>query len=626
MTAASVSFDGTRFSVVDDYTNWGNYGGSGAGGAAESPIAYQNALAANRKQSTTGGTLGGIDYDPGAGAIDMTGSTRRLWFCKVIISDSFDCNTSEGLRVTIGSAAANTRKYNLAGSTATLGAYSQYPAQGGYILTAIDPTIAAWPITTTGTIDNTIIDYFGVQGSWITGQAKAENIAMDAIDIGTGLTLTLGDGVSTEGNYTDFVAFDQDVTTNRWGVCRGAGDAVSAWGLLTIGSATVTEFLDTTSVVTFTDGYHSRGLVGVSVVLNNASTIVNDGALIIGEGTRNGVDANDTRPDYTVTGTTASSADFSHILRNFRDITYTSACTVNSADIEAHLLTQASAHISDTTVRTNALTNTACWVTPTLGTTSGLHDCDFIQSGAGHALEITATGTHNLESLTFTGYGGTAGSNLVASSGATDAAIYNNSGGAITLNINGTGTSPSIRNAAGSTTTVVSGAVTIKATAITGTGTAIQNARVLLRAADGTGAFPYLDSVTITNATTTATVSHTAHALATNDYVLIRSANEQEYNIVVQVTVTDVNTYTYTMTDDPGGNATGSPTSTFVALYGLTDANGELSTSRVYTTIQPLTGYARKSTSAPYYKEGSISGDVSTSTGFDKSAVMVLDQ
>jgi len=437
MAAATVVFDGTRFSVVDSYTGWGNYGGSGAGGAAESPIAYQNALAANRKQSTTGGSLGGIDYDPAAGAIDMTGSTRRLWFCKVIISDSFDCNTSEGLRVTIGSSSANTNKYNLAGSTATLDVYSQYPAQGGYILTAIDPTISTWPITTTGTIDNTAIDYFGVQGSWITGQAKAENIAMDAIDIGTGLTLTAGDGGSTEGSYTDFVAFDQDVTTNRWGVCRGSGDAVFGWGLLTIGSATATEFLDTASVVTFTDGYHSRGLVGVEVALSNSSSIINDGALLIGEGTRNGVDADDTRPDYTVTGTTVGTADFSHTLRNFRDVTYTSVCEVDGGDIESHLLTQASAHIQNSIIRTNALTSVACLQDPTFGVTSGIHDCDFVQTGAGHAIEIDTATSYTFTNLSFSGYG----------ANTTDDAALDITASSGTVTITLVGTSPTYKTA-----------------------------------------------------------------------------------------------------------------------------------------------------------------------------------
>ena len=119
MAVVVVTFDGARFSEVQSYTNWGNYGGSGAGGSNEAPLAYQNGLASNRLQKTTGGTLGGLDYDPAAGALDHTGATRRLYFAKVYVSDAFDLNVSEGVRITVGSSSANTFKYNMAGSTAT---------------------------------------------------------------------------------------------------------------------------------------------------------------------------------------------------------------------------------------------------------------------------------------------------------------------------------------------------------------------------------------------------------------------------------------------------------------------------------------------------------------------------
>jgi hypothetical protein len=46
---------------------------------------------------------------------------------------------------------------------------------------------------------------------------------------------------------------------------------------------------------------------------------------------------------------------------------------------------------------------------------------------------------------TFSGYG---------AGGSTDAAIYNNSGGAVTLNISGGGGTPTVRNGAGASTTV----------------------------------------------------------------------------------------------------------------------------------------------------------------------------
>jgi hypothetical protein len=124
----------------------------------------------------------------------------------------------------------------------------------------------------------------------------------------------------------------------------------------------------------------------------------------------------------------------------------------------------------------------ACLQDPTFGTTSDLRASEFIQGGAGHAFEIDTPGTYDLQDITFTGYGGTPGSNETPSSGAADAAIFNSSGGVVTINVNGSGNAPSIRNNAVSTTTVVTGLITLSVTVLDkSTGLAIgTNARVQL--------------------------------------------------------------------------------------------------------------------------------------------------
>jgi hypothetical protein len=70
-------------------------------------------------------------------------------------------------------------------------------------------------------------------------------------------------------------------------------------------------------------------------------------------------------------------------------------------------------------------------------------DCDFTSAGTGHAIEISATGTFTFYGNTFTGYGADT---------TTNAAIYNNSGGAVTLTIDGA--TPTVRNGAGASTTI----------------------------------------------------------------------------------------------------------------------------------------------------------------------------
>lgn len=410
MAVAAVAFNGTRLNDSDANTGWGNFVIAGGAPASEFPLAYQvtsgTTTGAVNKKINSSAARQGVDYN--GTAVDYTAAANRLFFCKIYVSDSFDLNATWGVEIGLGSAdTSNSNRYNIAGSGANLPVYSQYPAQGGYLITAIDPTIDAWAETLDqgGTFDQTALVWYAVGAQFINGTAKTENVAFDSIDYGTGLTITAGDGASTEGNFTDFVAADQDVKTARWGVVTGSGDTVIAHGLLTIGTSAVTEFLDSTSIVTFADGYHSRGLVGVEVGLANASSIIDIGALLIGNGTRNGVDANDTRPDFTVTGTTGS-FDCSATMRNFRDITFTSVCDIVNADLECHELIQGSANISDSVIRTNALTSVACLQDPVFGTTTDLRDTDFIQSGAGHAIELAGVGTtYNMQGLTFTGYG-----------------------------------------------------------------------------------------------------------------------------------------------------------------------------------------------------------------------------
>ena len=77
-------------------------------------------------------------------------------------------------------------------------------------------------------------------------------------------------------------------------------------------------------------------------------------------------------------------------------------------------------------------------------------NCNFTGSASsGHAIQITTPGSYTFAGNVFTGYGAT---------GSTSAAIYNNSGGAVTITISGGGNSPTYRNGASATTTVVSGA------------------------------------------------------------------------------------------------------------------------------------------------------------------------
>ena len=80
----------------------------------------------------------------------------------------------------------------------------------------------------------------------------------------------------------------------------------------------------------------------------------------------------------------------------------------------------------------------------TAGDSDNASNVIFNSDGTGHAVIITATGTYDFNEWFFdTGFTGTG----------TDAGVYNNSGGAVTINVLG-GDVPTVRNGAGASTTV----------------------------------------------------------------------------------------------------------------------------------------------------------------------------
>ncbi len=65
------------------------------------------------------------------------------------------------------------------------------------------------------------------------------------------------------------------------------------------------------------------------------------------------------------------------------------------------------------------------------------------------------------------------------------------------------------------------------------------------------GKFPDKDTVTISNSGTTATVTHTGHGMASNDYVYIEGGDIVANEGVFQITKINDNSYSYTMGSSP---------------------------------------------------------------------------
>ncbi len=206
---------------------------------------------------------------------------------------------------------------------------------------------------------------------------------------------------------------------------------------------------------------------------------------------------------------------------------------------------------------------------------------------------------------------------------------FDDTTGSITLNLVGCthdGSGFTVDDAAGVTVTVVIDPVTTIVHVDDPAGGDLENARVLLEAEDGAGDFPFEESVTITSAAGTATVTHTTHGLDTNDIVVIRGAVEPEYNGPFQITVNTVSEYEYTITGGPSSPATGTIISSGAIISGLTDVNGDISASRTFSTDTAVKGVVRKSSAPERLKSFSMTGLIDNVIGLTINVRMVSDE
>ena len=156
------------------------------------------------------------------------------------------------------------------------------------------------------------------------------------------------------------------------------------------------------------------------------------------------------------------------------------------------------------------------------------------------------------------------------------------------------------------------------------TGLPLENARVYITAYVG-GSKPYQSAITITRSSTTATVTHSSHDLATGDLVLIQGADQLEYNGIKTITVIDSGSYSYTVSGSPDSPATGTITATMVIMNSLTNSSGIASGNISLTSDQPITGRVRLSIGSCMYKTSPLISTIDSSDGMSLIVQMIPD-
>lgn len=190
----------------------------------------------------------------------------------------------------------------------------------------------------------------------------------------------------------------------------------------------------------------------------------------------------------------------------FTDCTVTSGNIKNVPSGNDTLTTNSSTVISSSTINVTGVASGNRWCS----VASPVIFANNIFTGSastGHAIRITTPGTYALVGNAFTSFG---------ADGTNSAAIFNDSGGLVTLNISGGGNTPTIRNGTGASTTVNNN-VTITITVKDESNNNIQNARVAIQGSSTSAMFGAVaDDGGVQTVQTTA-----SNNITTNDMTLL---------------------------------------------------------------------------------------------------------
>lgn len=592
---------GTDLTLIDAADAVGNYAALGGG---QSALADETDYWVETPQCISKGgfvaATKGIMLNTGTRTV-TAGDAIFVWG-KQNNRNLMDTIANGGMQVVIGDDTSNYDHFEVDGSD------SDGSDLAGWRTYAVDPT--ATPSATTGS--PTTADRVGflwkVFGS---GQLKGNPNAQDVSYHGRELTIIDGE-TADYGTFLGAGAWDA-TNTRRWGILTPVQGGFWFHGAFVMGTTgTAVDFRDSDrNIIVLDDPFLPAGFNEFEI--RNASSNVEWTNIIIQHlGTS------------TPTVLTFDVGTFVGSLCQFVGCSTTTlsssqACTestwtgcdqivLGEADISGSSILTPTVAADEGAVYDNRTTTGATDI-------SELDNCTFSQgANAHHAIrfgtgvddDITLTGIEftgfsssddvNGSTLRFDATSGTMNVNLV------DCTVDGNP--ATTANVG-------VDDAAGITVTLVVDPKTTKVTVEEGDGTLIENARVLLETADdgGGSGFPYqaaTSSLTQSSGTATLTAS-VAHGLATGDKVVVRGAAEEPYNSVVSITVTSPTVFTFPIDSGATSPAGGTPVFSYAPIQGLTNASGVIQSSKTWPASQGLTGWARKSTTSPFFKQTAIS-------------------
>ena len=388
---------------------------------------------ADAEQRTTGN--GSLVADNGSGVSWTSGDYVFLWgvFLAPAAVNSF---ANAGIEFYIGADISNGYRWTVGGND-----FGRYP-YGGWQNFVVDPEISTGR-SNVGSGAGTTYRWFGILCNVISAISKGSPYGIDVIRYGRGeISAINGEtadyatfvGMAAENDYNDAIN-----GYHRWGLFTYQAGSYLWKGLMSLGT--------TTSPVDFRDSNRF-------IVIDNNITVNSDfNKIEINDSTSN---VEWTNISFTSLGTT-SIGDFEMV-----DNATVSMDTCSFTDMGTFIF-QSNADISGTTFRRctsvtqGGATFDGC-IFENCDSTSSLFvddldeisNCSFQSDGSNHAIELDsnhAGGSFSLINCSYTDY--------ATSNGSTgNEPIYNNSGGAVTINVTG-GDYPYYRNGSGASTNVV---------------------------------------------------------------------------------------------------------------------------------------------------------------------------
>ncbi len=404
---------------------WGEFTGASEGsGPTENDIDNFIAGANSTTEAVRNDGLSSMYCDYESNATVASGDAVFFW-CYFAAMASMDTFANHGFACAMGHDPAHYKKWDVFGSNTK--------PYGGWLNYAIDPTASQ-----SGQYGSPsgALRYFGGVINLIGGISKGNAFAMDYIREGRSLIVTEGDSGSP-GTFAGAAAIN-DATSARWGLFSAIDGGFSMKGLFQVGSAgTAAYFEDENINIVIEDTIHCGAGFNEFEVLNDSSVVNLTGVQMSALGSQSpGL--------FTVTDNAAVALDrctfndmgaFSLLSNTTIDNTTFRRCgqvTQDGAVIDECVFDNSPASASLLADDIGLVTN-----------------CSFVSDNSNHAIQLTSTGEYNLIGHSFTNY--------ATSTGDTgNEVIYNNSGGAVTLNASENSGVISYRNGSGASTTIES--------------------------------------------------------------------------------------------------------------------------------------------------------------------------